>query len=117
MIKVNAFFLPAQLLCPKCSARLGSFNWAGEQCSCGQWVTPSFQVHKGRVDETRTLSRRKNATKAWLVWIVQQKTPDNMHLIQCSLCVYVEWYEHSWCWMPECYRMWSGITLWSGATC
>eukprot|EP00049_Salpingoeca_infusionum_P022434 m.6728 g.6728 ORF g.6728 m.6728 type:complete len:358 (-) comp5185_c0_seq1:213-1286(-) len=39
-----------KILCCKCNGRLGSFNWAGAQCSCGAWVTPSFQVHKGRVD-------------------------------------------------------------------
>jgi dual specificity phosphatase 12 len=38
------------ITCPKCSAKLGSFNWAGSQCSCGRWVVPSFQVHKNKVD-------------------------------------------------------------------
>lgn len=41
-----------KLPCPKCNGRLGSFNWAGMQCSCGKWVTPAFQIHKNRVDET-----------------------------------------------------------------
>lgn len=41
-----------KLQCPKCNGRLGSFNWAGMQCSCGNWVTPAFQIHKNRVDET-----------------------------------------------------------------
>lgn len=48
-----AFFL--QLLCPKCTSKLGSFSWRGDQCSCGRWVTPAFQIHKSRVDEVRTL--------------------------------------------------------------
>jgi len=39
-----------KLSCPKCSGRLGAFNWSGEQCSCGSWVTPAFQLHIGRVD-------------------------------------------------------------------
>ena len=39
-----------KLSCPKCQGRLGSFNWAGEQCSCGAWVNPAFQVHLARVD-------------------------------------------------------------------
>lgn len=39
-----------KLNCPKCHGRLGSFNWSGMQCSCGQWVTPSFQIHKARID-------------------------------------------------------------------
>lgn len=33
-----------QILCPKCNSRLGSFSWKGQQCSCGQWLTPAFQV-------------------------------------------------------------------------
>ncbi|CAB4002113.1 dual specificity phosphatase 12, partial [Paramuricea clavata] len=41
-----------KLCCPKCSGRIGSFNWAGEQCSCGRWVTPAFQLHKSRIDES-----------------------------------------------------------------
>lgn len=47
--------MDGQLLCPKCNAKLGSFNWYGEQCSCGRWIAPAFQIHKSRVDETRML--------------------------------------------------------------
>ncbi|XP_060092838.1 dual specificity protein phosphatase 12 isoform X2 [Heteronotia binoei] len=47
--------LEGQLLCPKCSSKLGSFHWHGEQCSCGHWVTPAFQIHKSRVDEVKEL--------------------------------------------------------------
>ncbi|XP_062962323.1 dual specificity protein phosphatase 12 [Cynocephalus volans] len=47
--------MDGQLLCPKCSAKLGSFNWYGEQCSCGRWITPAFQIHKNRVDEMKVL--------------------------------------------------------------
>lgn len=39
------------LLCPKCSSKLGSFSWYGQQCSCGHWVTPSFQLHRSRLDQ------------------------------------------------------------------
>lgn len=35
---------PWQILCPKCNSRLGSFSWKGQQCSCGRWLTPAFQV-------------------------------------------------------------------------
>uniref|UniRef100_UPI00398EC14F dual specificity protein phosphatase 12 isoform X2 n=1 Tax=Pristiophorus japonicus TaxID=55135 RepID=UPI00398EC14F len=45
--------LDGQLLCPKCNSKLGSFNWYGDQCSCGRWVTPAFQIHKNRVDEMK----------------------------------------------------------------
>ncbi|NXT58260.1 DUS12 phosphatase, partial [Pluvianellus socialis] len=47
--------MEGQLLCPKCTSKLGSFSWRGEQCSCGRWVTPAFQIHKSRVDEARML--------------------------------------------------------------
>ncbi|XP_075420134.1 dual specificity protein phosphatase 12 [Tenrec ecaudatus] len=47
--------MDGQLLCPKCTAKLGSFNWYGEQCSCGRWITPAFQIHKNRVDEMKVL--------------------------------------------------------------
>ncbi|KAI4296932.1 hypothetical protein L6164_036849 [Bauhinia variegata] len=40
-----------KLLCIGCNARLGYFNWAGMQCSCGAWVNPAFQLHKSRLDE------------------------------------------------------------------
>ncbi|ESQ55537.1 hypothetical protein EUTSA_v10027050mg, partial [Eutrema salsugineum] len=40
-----------KLLCLGCNARLGYFNWAGMQCSCGAWVNPAFQLHKSRLDE------------------------------------------------------------------
>ncbi|KAK3828510.1 MAG: protein-tyrosine phosphatase-like protein [Benniella sp.] len=42
--------LDGKISCPKCDSKLGSFNWAGEQCSCGSWVTPAFMLHKGKVD-------------------------------------------------------------------
>ncbi|XP_028988530.1 dual specificity protein phosphatase 12 [Betta splendens] len=45
--------MDGQLLCPKCSSKLGSFSWSGAQCSCGRWVTPAFQLHRNRVDEIR----------------------------------------------------------------
>ncbi|XP_066471301.1 dual specificity protein phosphatase 12 [Tiliqua scincoides] len=50
--------LEGQLLCPKCTSKLGSFHWHGEQCSCGHWVTPAFQIHKSRVDEVKGLPIR-----------------------------------------------------------
>ncbi|CAF1710687.1 BnaC03g62740D [Brassica napus] len=39
-------FVEEKLLCLGCNARLGYFNWAGMQCSCGAWVNPAFQLHK-----------------------------------------------------------------------
>ncbi|XP_051261613.1 dual specificity protein phosphatase 12 isoform X2 [Dicentrarchus labrax] len=51
--------MDGQLLCPKCSSKLGSFSWCGDQCSCGRWVTPAFQLHRNRVDEIRHLNIQK----------------------------------------------------------
>ena len=57
--------LEGKLACPKCHARVGSYNWAGMQCSCGTWVRPAFQIVKSKVDEvglvalpTRTSAKR-----------------------------------------------------------
>ncbi|KAL1519139.1 hypothetical protein AB1Y20_003401 [Prymnesium parvum] len=41
-----------KICCSKCSARIGSYNWSGSQCSCGAWITPAIQVVKSKVDET-----------------------------------------------------------------
>lgn len=43
-----------KLLCLGCNARLGYFNWAGMQCSCGVWVNPAFQLNKSRIDECKS---------------------------------------------------------------
>lgn len=39
-----------KLACPKCSNKIGHWNWAGAQCSCGTWVTPAIQVPLSKVD-------------------------------------------------------------------
>ncbi|KAL1224794.1 putative inactive dual specificity protein phosphatase-like [Cardamine amara subsp. amara] len=43
-----------KLLCLGCKGRLGYFNWAGMQCSCGAWVNPAFQLSKSRIDECKS---------------------------------------------------------------
>jgi dual specificity phosphatase 12 len=40
-----------KLACPKCSCKVGQWNWSGAQCSCGSWVTPAIQVPLSRVDK------------------------------------------------------------------
>lgn len=40
-----------KLWCMDCKTRLGSFDWAGMQCSCGAWVIPAFQLLRSRIDE------------------------------------------------------------------
>merc|ERR1712070_1273578 len=47
---VEAGLLQGKLCCPQCNSRFGNFNWAGQQCSCGCWVTPAFQINLSRID-------------------------------------------------------------------
>jgi len=44
--------------CPnkKCNAKLGNYDWAGVACSCQEWVTPAFCLHKSKVDEISSSS-------------------------------------------------------------
>lgn len=42
--------IQGKLNCPKCSTKIGSWNWSGAQCSCGSWVTPAIQILASRVD-------------------------------------------------------------------
>jgi hypothetical protein len=42
--------LEGKITCPRCNYKLGSYNWAGTQCSCGTWVAPAFMIHKSRID-------------------------------------------------------------------
>ncbi|RCI01401.1 dual specificity phosphatase 12 [Rhizopus stolonifer] len=37
--------------CPKCQCKLGAYHWAGDQCSCGRWITPTFMLHCNKVDQ------------------------------------------------------------------
>jgi dual specificity phosphatase 12 len=32
--------LAGKIVCPKCNAKLGNYDWAGVCCSCREWVTP-----------------------------------------------------------------------------
>ncbi|CAN6818162.1 unnamed protein product [Brassica oleracea] len=46
MQTIHDGFVEEKLLCLGCNARLGYFNRARMQCSCGAWVNPAFQLHK-----------------------------------------------------------------------
>ncbi|KAG9003592.1 hypothetical protein FRB93_011010 [Tulasnella sp. JGI-2019a] len=45
--------LEGKIICPnaKCGVKLGNYAWAGVSCSCQNWVTPGFCVHRSKVDE------------------------------------------------------------------
>jgi dual specificity phosphatase 12 len=46
---IGNYEVQGKLKC-SCGQKLGSFHWAGMQCSCGAWVTPAFAVGKAKVD-------------------------------------------------------------------
>ena len=39
-----------KLLCPKCDAKVGHFNWSGLRCGCGAFVCPAFYLVASKVD-------------------------------------------------------------------
>ncbi|KAH8924530.1 hypothetical protein BT69DRAFT_1217671 [Atractiella rhizophila] len=45
--------MSGKLSCPneRCGAKLGNYDWAGIQCSCGSWVCPGFSISASKVDE------------------------------------------------------------------
>lgn len=53
MQAVEEGYVSNKLWCMGCKTRLGSFNWAGMQCTCGAWVIPAFQLLKSRTDESQ----------------------------------------------------------------
>ena len=42
-----------QILCPKCKIELGHYHWSGNQCSCGEWITPAFQIANSKIDKEK----------------------------------------------------------------
>lgn len=48
--------IEGKICCPRCSARIGGYHWAGMQCSCGAWVAPAVQVVKSKVDESMIMT-------------------------------------------------------------
>ena len=47
--------MEGRILCPRpaCQAKIGSWKWAGTQCSCGTWVTPAIQFPVSKVDRVQ----------------------------------------------------------------
>ena len=39
--------------CPKCKNELGNYHWSGNQCSCGEWITPAFQIANSKIDKEK----------------------------------------------------------------
>ena len=42
-----------QIICPKCKSELGHYHWSGNQCSCGEWITPAFQIANSKIDKEK----------------------------------------------------------------
>jgi len=49
--------LKDKIHCTKCKSRIGSYSWSGSQCSCLEWVIPSFQFIKSKIDCKRTVNK------------------------------------------------------------
>ncbi|KAM7542901.1 hypothetical protein Aperf_G00000018566 [Anoplocephala perfoliata] len=43
-----------KLYCKQCRTKLGSYNWCGEPCTCGRWVTPAFHFSRKHLDMLKT---------------------------------------------------------------
>lgn len=43
--------LKGKLMCPKCQAKLGSYDWCGGKCPCGAKITPAFFFIPSKVDK------------------------------------------------------------------
>ena len=51
--QIHAGGKQGKLACERCKAKLGNWNWVGCQCSCGEWISPAFQLHRDKVDMER----------------------------------------------------------------
>ncbi|CAE6086256.1 unnamed protein product [Arabidopsis arenosa] len=67
-----------KLSCPKCQAKVGSFDWSGSYCSCGSKIVPAFQLQMNRVDVITTV----RDTRRWCL-ITQQET---QYVLSVDLC-------------------------------
>jgi dual specificity phosphatase 12 len=56
-----------KLVCPnpKCGAKIGSYDWAGVQCGCKEWVTPVSPLRRrgGPADDRGSASRAARSTR------------------------------------------------------
>ncbi|KAF8635395.1 hypothetical protein AX15_000395 [Amanita polypyramis BW_CC] len=43
--------IAGKIICPKCGAKLGNYDWAGMKCGCREWVVPGFCINRAKVDE------------------------------------------------------------------
>jgi dual specificity phosphatase 12 len=51
-----------KLACPRCSFKVGHWNWSGAQSPCGTWVVPAIQIPLGKIDVVLPLSERRLAS-------------------------------------------------------
>jgi hypothetical protein len=59
--KLNSASNDGKIMCPICNSRVGNWCYSGSQCSCGDWVTPSFQFHLSKLDKQYKNVSRINA--------------------------------------------------------
>ncbi|KAF6025382.1 DUSP12 [Bugula neritina] len=58
MERLELHELTGKINCVKCSAKIGSWSWAGERCSCGTWVTPAFHMDSKKIDRAVIVAAR-----------------------------------------------------------
>lgn len=63
----DQYNVQGKLFCPKCSIKVGHWNWAGVQISSGAWVVPAIQIPLGKIDVILPVSERRKATPMVIV--------------------------------------------------
>ena len=63
----DQYNVQGKLSCPKCSIKVGHWNWAGVQCSSGTWVVPAIQIPLGKIDIVLPVSERRKVAPMVIV--------------------------------------------------
>lgn len=49
-LEITGDTMEGKLCCSNCGARVGQWTWVGSKCSCGEWISPSFQFNNSKFD-------------------------------------------------------------------
>ncbi|KAG7554059.1 Transcription factor TFIIB cyclin-like domain [Arabidopsis suecica] len=72
-----------KLSCPKCQAKVGSFDWSGSYCSCGSKIVPAFQLQMNRVD---VITVNHDAKKKRKNKHDKNNRPEAQYVLSVDLC-------------------------------
>ncbi len=108
-VAVQEGMVESKLQCVKCEARLGNFNWAGMQCSCGTWVNPAFQLHKSRVDAAPLWASMNSCLSIFGTFMVSSLWHESISTsgVLKTVCT---WCRRSQS-LPSWYLWWCGLIL------